>query len=56
MEVYRLPIVDTWKACVSAIIPGKRPLTDSDCLSGLWEKRHLVRFSRITFLSRLIFL
>ena len=43
MEVYWLPIVDTWKACVSVIISGERPLTDSDYLSGLWEKRHLVR-------------
>jgi hypothetical protein len=29
------------------IISGKRLLTDSDYLSGLWEKRHLVRFSSI---------
>jgi hypothetical protein len=29
------------------IISGKRLLTDSDHLSGLWEKRHLVRFSSI---------
>ena len=56
MEVYRLPIVDLWKTCVSVIVIGERLLTDSDCLSGLWEKRHLVRFSRVTSLSRLIFL
>jgi hypothetical protein len=27
------------------LLPGERLLTDSDYLSGLWEKRHLVRFS-----------
>ena len=45
MEVYWLLLVDPWKACVSVIISGERPLTHSDYLSGLWEKRHLVRFS-----------
>ena len=35
-------------------ISGERLLTDSDYLSGLWEKRHLVRFSYVTFLLRLI--
>ena len=45
MEVYWLLLVDPWKACVSVIISGERPLTHSDYLSGLREKRHLVRFS-----------
>ena len=36
------------------IIAGKRLLTDSDYLSGLWEKRHLVRFLLPLFLSQLI--
>ena len=44
MEVYWLSIVDSRKACVSFIISGERLLTDSNYLSGLWEKRHLVRF------------
>jgi hypothetical protein len=45
VEVYCFPIVDTRKTCVSVIISGERLLTESDYLSGLWEKRHLVRFS-----------
>jgi hypothetical protein len=45
MEVYWFAIVDPRKTCVSVIISGERLLTDSDYLSGLWEKRHLVRFS-----------
>ena len=32
------------RAFLSVIISGKQLLTDSDYLSGLWEKRHLVRF------------
>ena len=54
MEVYWLPVMDLWKACVSVIISTTRLLTDSDYLSGLWEKRHLVRFSYVSFLLRLI--
>ena len=50
MEVYWLSIVVSWKACVSVIISGERPLTDLDFLSGLWEKRNLVSFSFVTFL------
>ena len=45
MEVYWLLIVDTWKTCVSVIIFGERLLNDPGCLSGLWEKCHLVRLS-----------
>ena len=45
MEVYWIAIVDPWKAYVSATISGERLLTDSNNHSGLWEKRHLVRFS-----------
>ena len=45
MEVYRVPIMDTWKTCVSVIISGERLLIDFGCVSGLWEKRHLVRLS-----------
>ena len=45
MEIYWLPTVDPRKTCVSVILSGKRLLTDSNYLSGLWEKRHLVRFS-----------
>ena len=44
MEVYWPLLVDLWKTCVSVIISGKRLLTDTDYISGLWEKRHLVRF------------
>ena len=47
MEVYRLSVVDIWKACVSVIISGERLLTDSDYYSGFWEKRYLVRFSSL---------
>ena len=45
MEIYWFPIVDPWKTCVSVMIDGKRLQTDSNYLSGLREKRHLVRFS-----------
>jgi hypothetical protein len=44
MEGYRFPIVDSRKTYVSVIISGERLLTVSDHRSGLWEKRHLVRF------------
>jgi hypothetical protein len=44
MEVYWFPIVDPWKTCVFVIISGERLLTDSDHLSWLREKRHLVRY------------
>ena len=54
MEVHWLLIMDLRKACVSVIISGERLLTDLDYLSGLWEKCHLVRFSYVTFLLRLI--
>ena len=37
--------MDPRKTCVSVIIPSMRLLIDSDYRSGLWEKRHLVRFS-----------
>ena len=45
MEVYWFLIMDPRKTCVSVIISGERLLMDTDYLSGLWEKRHLVRFS-----------
>jgi hypothetical protein len=45
MEVYRFLTVDTRKTCVSVIVSGELLLTDSDYLSGLWKKCHLVRFS-----------
>jgi hypothetical protein len=45
MEVYGFAIVDLRKTCVSVIISSKQLLTDFDYLSGLWEKRHLVRCS-----------
>jgi hypothetical protein len=48
MEVYWFAIVDTRKTCVSVIISGERLVTDSDYCSGLWKKRHLVRFSSLT--------
>ena len=54
MEVHWLPVMDLRKTCVSVLISGERLLTDSDYLSGLWEKRHLVRFSYVSFLLRLI--
>ena len=49
MEVYRVSIVDLRKACVSFIASGERLPTVSDYFSGLWEKRHLVRFFLPTF-------
>ena len=55
MEVYRLFIVDIRKACVSVIVSGKQLLTDSDYLSGLWEKRHMVRFLSLAFCRNLFF-
>ena len=45
MEVYWIPIVGPRKAYVSTIFSSERLLTNFDHLSGLWEKRHLVRFS-----------
>ena len=45
MEVYWFLIMDPRKTCVSVIISGERFLMDTDYISGLWEKRHLVRFS-----------
>ena len=55
MEVYRVPIMDTWKTCVSLKASGERLLTNSGCLSGLWEKCHLVRFSSHTSGWNLLF-
>jgi hypothetical protein len=56
MENYWFPIVDPRKTCVSVIISGERLLTDYDYLSGLWEKRHLVRFSSSASDRNLLFL
>ena len=55
MEVYRLSIVDIRKACVSVIVSGKQLLTESDYFSGLWEKRHMVRFLLLAFCRTLFF-
>ena len=55
MEVYWLFIVDSRKACASVIISSERRLTDSDFLSGLWEKRHLVRCFSPAFGQNLFF-
>ena len=55
MEVYRVSIVDLRKACVSFIASGERLPTVSDYFSGLWEKRHLVRFFLPTFGWNLFF-
>ena len=55
MEVYWLPFVDLRKACVSVNVSKERLLTDSDYYSGLWEKRHLVRFFSPTFGRNLFF-
>ena len=55
MEVYWLSIVDIRKACASVIISSERRLTDSICLSGLWEKRHLVRCFSPAFGQNLFF-
>ena len=55
LEVYWFTLVDPWKACVSVIISGTRALTDSDYLSGLWKKRHLVRFFSPNFVRNLFF-
>ena len=42
MEVYRILIVDPRKTYVSVMISGETLLTDSDFLSGFWEKRYMV--------------
>ena len=55
MEVHWLFIMDLWKACVSFIASGERLLTVDDYLSGLWEKRHLVRFFSPAFGRDLFF-
>jgi hypothetical protein len=57
MEVYWLPLVDSRETCVSAgIFSDKRLLTDSDHGSGLWEKRHLVRFLHLLPIGTYYFL
>jgi hypothetical protein len=56
MEVYWFPIVDPWKTYVSVIISGERLLRVSDYRSGLWEKRHLVRFPALLPVATYLFL
>jgi hypothetical protein len=55
MEVYWFPLMDPRKTCVSGITSGERLLTDSDYCSGIWEKRHLVRFSSPASVRNLFF-
>ena len=49
MEVCWFVNMDPRKTCVFVIISGERFLMNTDYLSGLWEKRHLVRFSLPAF-------